>query len=180
MTFQLSRRLLLAGSVIAAATPFAKRASAKTASQNYHKRDVGVEPKIADHAYEVNYTEAEWKSLLSEEEFRIMRLSGTEYKKSSPLWNETRTGIYKCKGCDLPVYDSEYKVHLKKGWLFFQHSEPDSVLTGIDLYTNYGRSKSKRTAIEAHCRRCGSHFGHVLYVKKQILHCINGAALTFE
>ena len=43
-------------------------------------------------------------------------------KKSSTLWNERRAGLYKCKGCNLGVYDSEYKVPLTKGWVFFLHS----------------------------------------------------------
>lgn len=181
MAIQVSRRLLLLGSAIAAAVPFASKASAQDAdaNSNFHRLPTKVDPKIIDHAYTVGYTEEEWKSRLTEEEFRIMRMGGTEHKKTSPHWKETRAGAYNCKGCNLGLYDSEFKVPLKKGWVFFSHSEPDSVLTGIDLITNYGWRAKKKAAIEAHCRRCGSHLGHVLYVEKQILHCINGASLTF-
>jgi len=183
MAIQVSRRLLLFGSTLIAALPFATKASAAEtetdAATNFHKIETEVQPKTVDHVYDVGYTEAEWKSRLTEEEFRIMRLGGTEHKKTSSNWNETRAGAYNCKGCDLGVYDSEFKVPLKKGWVFFSHSEPDSVLTGIDLITNYGWRAKKKAAIEAHCRRCGSHLGHILYIDKQILHCINGTSLTF-
>ena len=185
MTVNVSRRLLLLGSTFIAALPFtAKAAATETeekpdAPSNFHIVDREVTAKTIDHAYTVGYTEDEWKSRLTEEEFRIMRMGGTEHKKTSPHWKETRAGDYSCKGCVLGLYDSEFKVPLKKGWVFFSHSEPDSVLTGIDLITNYGWRAKKKAAIEAHCRRCGSHLGHVLYIEKQILHCINGASLTF-
>ena len=188
MTIQISRRLLLLGSSFMAAIPFARNASASETetetkpdlSSKFHRIDTEVKPKIIDHIYEVGYTEEEWKNRLTEEEFRIMRMGGTEHKKTSKLWNETREGAYKCKGCDLDIYSSEYKVPITKGWVFFSHSEPDSVLTGIDLITNYGWRAKKKAAIEAHCRRCGSHLGHVLYVDKKIVHCINGKAMTFS
>ena len=177
MSSQISRRAILAGSAIAAAAPLTQKAAAQSVSTSSGQNSDVV---LIDGAYEyeVNYTEAEWKALLTDAEFKILREGGTEERKSSPLWNEKRTGLYNCKGCNLGVYSSEYKVILNKGWAFFQHSEPDSVLTGIDTYTNYGATK-KKTVIEAHCRRCGSHFGHVLYIKGQILHCINGTSLTF-
>jgi len=185
MTTRVTRRLLLLGSTLVAALPFASKASAAEAEEkaepkkSFHKIDVALGPKTVDHVYEIGYTEEEWKSRLSEEEFRIMRKGGTEHKKTSPLWKEVRAGAYNCKGCDLGVYDSDYKVPLNKGWVFFSHSEPDSVLTGIDPIDNYGWRAKKKKIIEAHCRRCGSHLGHILYVEKKIVHCINGAALTF-
>jgi len=68
----------------------------------------------------------------------------------------------------LPIYSSSQKVVLSRGWAFFYHSYENATLTGID-----------RGQIEAHCRRCGSHLGHILYVESDILHCINGSALEF-
>lgn len=179
MTNQISRRNILTGSAFAAASLLATTASAQENTKIIHSRPSDVPPKDGPYNYEIGYTEADWKDRLSAEEFRILREGGTEKKKSSPLWNEKRAGHYSCKGCELRVYSSEYKVALNKGWAFFKHSESDSVLTGIDQYTNYGSSK-QNTVIEAHCRRCGSHFGHILYMKGQILHCINGTSLTFR
>ena len=183
MTSHVSRRTLLASSVIAAASHLSSNAIGAESSAEPHRRPSLVQPRSIDHAYEVNYTESEWRARLSELEFHILREGGTEKKKSNPLWKEKRDGFYTCRGCDLGIYSSPYKVVLNKGWAFFKNCEPDSVLTGVDLVTEYGSSRKKpaktKTFIEAHCRRCGSHFGHILYVKGQILHCVNGTSLKF-
>jgi len=118
--------------------------------------------------YEIVRTEDQWRAQLSTSEYGILRDGGTEPRHSSPLTTETANGTYACKGCGLPVYSSAQKTNLNIGWVFFRHSYENSTLTGID-----------NGAIEAHCRRCGSHLGHILYVESEILHCINGAALEF-
>lgn len=119
-------------------------------------------------SYEVQRTEAEWRARLSEDEYTILREGGTEPRRSSPLATEAANGTYACKGCELPIYSSSQKLVLPQGWAFFRHSYENAVLTAIDNGT-----------IEAHCRRCGSHLGHILYVQTEILHCINGSALVF-
>lgn len=118
--------------------------------------------------FEVQLSEPEWRARLSDQEYEILRNGGTEPRHSSPLATEERNGTYACRGCDLPIYSSSQKVVLSRGWAFFYHSYENATLTGID-----------RGQIEAHCRRCGSHLGHILYVESDILHCINGSALEF-
>ncbi len=133
--------------------------------------------------YEVTRTEDEWRAMLTDEEFRIMREMGTEPRFTSDLWDEERDGVYACKGCDLPIYDNTYKEVLFIGWLFFDHSFPATVLTNIDILpAEYGGADDMGTApalMEAHCRRCGSHLGHILTVQDKTRHCINGTSLTF-
>ncbi|MEM8851756.1 MAG: peptide-methionine (R)-S-oxide reductase [Pseudomonadota bacterium] len=141
--------------------------------------------------FEITRTEADWRAMLSDEEYRILREGGTEQPKSSPLWEETREGTYACKGCDLPVYESEWKVVLDKGWVFFMHAIPYSSMTRIDSPAEPrtpggpparfqdGIDLAGIAMLETHCRRCGSHLGHLFPIDGQILHCINGAALTF-
>ena len=135
----------------------------------------------SDFKYEVVRTTDEWYNMLGEQSYAIMREGFTEARKSNPLWEETRPGTYHCKGCDLHNYDARLKVVLDKGWVFFDHSEPDSVLTAIDgAVPEYGAMSEDTALIEAHCRRCGSHLGHVLIINGGILHCINGASLNFK
>ncbi|MEM7491216.1 MAG: peptide-methionine (R)-S-oxide reductase [Pseudomonadota bacterium] len=141
--------------------------------------------------FEVTRSEAEWRAMLSEEEYRLLREGGTEAPKSSPLWEETRDGTYACKGCDLPVYDSEWKVVLDKGWVFFMHAIPHATMTRIDSPAEPrvpggpparfqdGVDLAGIALMETHCRRCGSHLGHLFPIDGQILHCINGGSLTF-
>jgi len=135
-----------------------------------------------DFQYEVTRTDAEWREMLSGESYDILRMGGTELPRSSPLWEENASGMYHCKGCDLPAFDSAWKVPLNKGWVFFTHSETNAVLTAIDgPVAAYGNAMSSDAVFfEVHCRRCGSHLGHLLPVEGQQVHCINGAALDFK
>ncbi|MEM8822207.1 MAG: peptide-methionine (R)-S-oxide reductase [Pseudomonadota bacterium] len=142
--------------------------------------------------FEITRTEEEWRSMLTDEEYRILREGGTEAPKSSPLWEETRKGTYYCKGTDNPVYDSEWKVVLDRGWVFFMHAIPYSVMTRIDSPAEPsvpggpparfqdGVDLAAIATMEVHCRQSGSHLGHLFPIDGKILHCINGAALTFE
>lgn len=134
--------------------------------------------------YEIQRSEDDWRARLAPAEYKILREGDTELPKTSPLWDEARDGIYCCKGCDLTLYDSGWKEPLDIGWAFFKQSRPDSILMGIDGSEPYGRMgmpdpNRPPALIEAHCRRCGSHLGHILTVKGKTLHCINGAALIF-
>ena len=120
--------------------------------------------------YEIVRTDQEWRDRLTPAEYNILREGGTERRNSHRYTQLDEAGSYHCQGCDLPVYDNAEKVILNIGYVFFRHALKDSVL--------FGREDDGR--IEAHCRRCGSHLGHVLYVENEILHCINGTALGFK
>ncbi len=169
-----SRRAFLGSATLAAlgSTQFARTAEAQAIITS------------EDYTYEVTRTEAEWREMLSDEEYRILREVGTEPRFSSELWEEERDGTYSCRGCDLPIYDNTYKEVLFVGWVFFDHSFVNTTLTGIDILpAEYGGTEDMATTpalMETHCRRCGSHLGHILTVQGKTRHCINGAALTFE
>ncbi len=129
--------------------------------------------------YEVTRTDVEWRALLGDA-YPIMREGKTEQQRSSPLWAEARPGDYYCKGCDLHHYRGALKVNLTKGWLFFTASEPNSQLMSQDGPAVMADPQNPfDVSIEVHCRRCGSHIGHILLVEGRALHCINGASLNF-
>lgn len=129
--------------------------------------------------YEVTRTDEEWRALLGDA-YPIMREGKTERQRSSPLWAESTPGDYYCKGCDLHHYSGETKINLTKGWLFFTTSMPNSQLMSEDGPTRMADDPNPGDAsIEVHCRRCGSHIGHILLVEGKVLHCINGSALNF-
>ncbi len=132
--------------------------------------------------YEVIRTDAEWRAILSPPEHAVLRKRSTELPKSNPLWNNTADGIYCCRGCDLTIYDSIWKVELDKGWAFFAQSRENAVLMGIDGQPPDGMAdpEGPGAMIEARCRRCGSHLGHILTVEGTTLHCINGTSLQFR
>ena len=140
-------------------------------------------PGSEDMTYEVTRTEEEWRALLSDEEYRIMRAQGTEPRFSSRYVDEDSAGHFQCKGCDLTIYDSEWKTPRLIGWVFFYHARRDSVLLDIDewpaVMAGDEDMAESQFVTEAHCRRCGSHLGHMIQVQGDLLHCINGASLTF-
>lgn len=141
-----------------------------------------VVPGTDGFEYEISKSDAQWQAQLRAHDFRILRKGETEVPKSSPLWNERRTGSYHCKACDLHLYDSRWKVEVDKGWVFFRQSVANSLLMAIDWPARAGDDTAGLEALaatEVHCRRCGSHMGHMLIVDGPILHCINGASMTF-
>ena len=136
-------------------------------------------------SYEIQRSDEEWRAMLSDLEYNILRTGATEPPRSSPLWEEQRSGTYCCRGCDLTLYKSLHKIQLDKGWAFFRHSLKDTVLTDLDLQGGrMGDPFAELAAgLEVHCRRCGSHLGHIVAlaeVPNAPIHCINGAALRFE
>jgi peptide-methionine (R)-S-oxide reductase len=173
MSHSIARRQFLAGTALAAATiPLAKTATAKI--------EMGGNGD-EEFQYEVVRTKAEWLERLTEAEYRVLREAKTEEPKSTPLWQETRNGTYTCRGCDLPVYKSSWNVQLEKGWVFFNHGVPNSLLMDVDWpKTGFmNQAYGILATIETHCRRCGSHMGHIFIVEGTQLHCINGTSLVF-
>lgn len=127
-------------------------------------------------AFEVTKTDAEWRRILTKEQYEVLRKDGTERSGASPLNAEHRAGTYHCAGCDLPLYSSQTKFESGTGWPSFTAPLPNAIGTSVD------RSLfAERT--EVHCRRCGGHLGHVFDdgpppTGKR--YCMNGAALLFK
>jgi peptide-methionine (R)-S-oxide reductase len=126
--------------------------------------------------YEFALTDAQWRARLTPEQYVVMRQQGTEPAWSSPLENEHREGTYSCAGCDLPLFSSTTKFDSGTGWPSFWAPLPNAVLTSVD-------NSWIETRTEVHCRRCGSHLGHVFDDGPKptgLRYCMNGVALTFH
>ena len=127
--------------------------------------------------YEISKTEAEWKSILSEEQFYVLRLAGTERPFTSPLNKNYEEGTYSCAACSTPLFRSTAKFDSGTGWPSFDEEIKGSVAFSTDYDLGYART-------EEHCATCGGHLGHVFNdgPKKTTgkRHCINGDALTFQ
>lgn len=126
--------------------------------------------------FEVNKSDAEWKSTLSPEQFRVLREHGTERAGTSPLNYEKRTGVFHCAGCAQPLFASDTKYESGTGWPSFFRPLPGAVGTRTDR-------SFFMTRTEVHCSRCGGHLGHVFEdgpAPTGLRYCMNGVSLTFE
>jgi len=126
--------------------------------------------------YSVTKTDLEWKKLLSEEQYYVLREAGTERPFSSPLNKNYKKGTYHCAACNTPLFKSEHKFDSGTGWPSFDREIKGNVAYGTDTDLGYSRD-------EEHCASCGGHLGHVFNDGPRETtgkrHCINGAALQF-
>jgi peptide-methionine (R)-S-oxide reductase len=126
-------------------------------------------------SFKVTHTEAEWRHLLTPEQFSVLREQGTEAPESSPLDHQFGPGRYLCAGCALPLFSSATKFDSGTGWPSFYAPLPDAVDTTTDNSMFMART-------EVHCAQCGGHLGHVFDDGPQptgLRYCMNGVALNF-
>ncbi|HTZ72124.1 MAG TPA: peptide-methionine (R)-S-oxide reductase MsrB [Acetobacteraceae bacterium] len=124
----------------------------------------------------VQRSEQEWASLLTPEQFRVLRMHGTERAGESKLNGEKRAGTYRCAACDSVLFDSGTKYESGSGWPSFYQPVAGAIGTSVD--DSYGMRR-----VEVHCARCGGHLGHVFPDGPQPTgerYCMNGVALKFE
>jgi peptide-methionine (R)-S-oxide reductase len=125
--------------------------------------------------FEVTRSDAEWREMLTPEQYVVLRQDGTERPYSSPLNDEHRRGTFACAGCGLALFDSETKFESGTGWPSFWAPLDNAVATERDA--TFGMV---RTALL--CRRCGGHLGHVFEdgpPPTGLRYCMNGVAMTF-
>jgi peptide-methionine (R)-S-oxide reductase len=130
----------------------------------------------AGQSFEVTRGDAEWRKLLTPDQYAVLRQSGTEQPFSSPLLHEKRRGNFACAGCDLDLFSSTTKYESGTGWPSFWASLEKAIETTTD--TSFGMV---RTGV--HCRRCGGHLGHVFDDGPKptgLRYCMNGVAMTFK
>jgi peptide-methionine (R)-S-oxide reductase len=122
-------------------------------------------------------TDADWKRELTPEQYRILRLAGTEAPFSGKLLHNKEAGTYSCAACGTPLFKSETKFDSGCGWpSFYEPLTPDSVDLLVDDSLGMNRT-------EVRCKSCGSHLGHVFDDGPQPTgqrYCMNSVSLGFE
>jgi peptide-methionine (R)-S-oxide reductase len=170
---QIDRRHLLLGSAavagLAACGPQVTLAAAPVPESS--------DPSFAGDPFR-KITEREWSRRLGDDlSYTVLRQEDTEDRFSSSLLEEHRVGTFYCKGCDLPLFESQWKYESHTGWPSFHDVMKPNVGTKVD------RTNLTETRTEYHCARCLGHQGHVFNDGPRptgLRYCNNGAAITFK
>jgi peptide-methionine (R)-S-oxide reductase len=126
--------------------------------------------------FEVQKSEAEWRKILTPEQYHVLREHGTVRAGTCALLVEHRPGTFKCAGCGQPLFVTDRKFESGTGWPSFFAPLEGATASSTDR-------SFFMTRTEVHCSRCGGHLGHVFPdgpPPSGLRYCINGIALSFE
>ena len=120
--------------------------------------------------------EPDWREILTDEEYRVMREAGTERPFSGIYNDHYEKGIYRCKGCNTELFDSTSKFDGHCGWPSFD-AEIKKGIIEERLDKSHGMIRT-----EIVCSNCKSHLGHVFNdgpTGTGLRYCVNSVSLLF-
>lgn len=119
----------------------------------------------------------DWSSILTPEEYRVMREKGTESPFSGAYYIHNNNGVFKCKGCNEELFSSSSKFDSGCGWPSFDEEVEKGKIKEI-LDKTHGMVRT-----EIVCANCDSHLGHVFKdgpTNTGLRYCVNSISLDFE
>ncbi len=130
-----------------------------------------------DKPQKVNKTDKEWKAQLTDEQYRVLRQSGTERPFTGQFYLNKEDGMYICAGCETPLFSSETKFDSGCGWpSFMEPVQSENVKEVLDK--SHGMIRT-----EIRCATCDGHLGHVFNDgpgANGLRYCINSVSLGFN
>ena len=127
--------------------------------------------------YGVEKTKAEWKEILSADEYYVLREKGTERPHTGEYNLHFKNGDYHCKGCNAKLFENKHKFESGCGWPSF-----DQAIEGAIEYIRDTTHGMIRT--ETVCANCGGHLGHVFNDGPRETtgqrYCINSLSINFK
>jgi peptide-methionine (R)-S-oxide reductase len=124
----------------------------------------------------VVHTDAEWRKILTANQYYILRQAGTEAAFDNAYWNNEKPGDYFCAGCDLLLFHSSTKFDSGTGWPSFYEPATSSAVT------THSDSSFLMQRTEVRCARCDGHLGHVFNdgpAPTGLRYCMNSGAMKF-
>jgi peptide-methionine (R)-S-oxide reductase len=147
-----------------------------TSCSGQKQEKVAVASAGIDSVKTIERSEAEWKKVLTPQQFEVIRQKGTDAPFTGKYYLTTDDGVYSCAACGAQLFTSDMKFESACGWPSF-----DRAMEGGKIKTQTDRSHGM-VRTEILCAKCGGHLGHLFDdgpTQTGLRYCVNSTSLNF-